>query len=301
MTKSEWSTFGAAINRLGQLPIHVDDNAHAGINEIRSKVKKILINQKNGLVIIDYLQLMKSSLPIENRVQEISYITRSLKLLAKDFQIPIILLSQLSRSVESRVNKRPMLSDLRESGCIALTQEKKKSYNLKNLIWNDKQIYSFSNKLPFDLKGIKPLFFISFENNNSLFITGNHKLLSTNGWIRVSELSRQNQVYSIEIDKNGLKKIKYLYIKKIIYKGIDMVYDQTIPFFHNYMKNNIFLHNSIEQDADVVIMIYRDDYYSKQNEQKKTTEFIVAKHRNGPIGTARLSFFPETSSFQNID
>jgi replicative DNA helicase len=80
-----------------------------------------------------------------------------------------------------------------------------------------------------------------------------------------------------------------------------MVYDQTIPFFHNYMKNNIFLHNSIEQDADVVIMIYRDDYYSKQNEQKKTTEFIVAKHRNGPIGTARLSFFPETSSFQNID
>ena len=116
---------------------------------------------------------MKLNLNVENRVQEISYITRNLKILAKEFEVPILILSQLSRSVESRVNKRPMLSDLRESG-------------------------------------------------------------------------------------------------------------------------------SIEQDADIVIMLYRDDYYNEKNNLNNITEFIIAKHRNGPVGTARLSFNPKYTRFENL-
>jgi replicative DNA helicase len=306
MTKSEWSILSASLNSLGELPIHVDDNAHAGINEIRSKIKKILItNKNNGLVIIDYLQLMKSSLPIDNRVQEISYITRNLKLLAKDFQIPILLLSQLSRNVESRVNKRPMLSDLRESGCIAQKEKLDKKVENNNPFhdnfgWNNNGIYSLSKRINCVPKGIKPIFQIIFENELNILITANHKLLSTDGWLKISELNTKSKIYSIELTKNSLQVIKYQTIKKIYYKGIDIVYDKNIPFFHNYIKNNICLHNSIEQDADVVIMIYRDDYYSKQNEPNRVTEFIVAKHRNGPIGTATLAFYPETSSFKNI-
>jgi replicative DNA helicase len=248
---------------------------------------------------------MKSSLPIDNRVQEISYITRNLKLLAKDFQIPILLLSQLSRNVESRVNKRPMLSDLRESGCIAnkkkmVTKMENISFFNEHLGWNTNGIYSFSTGINLIPKGIKPIFQILFENETTILITANHKLLSSDGWLKISEVYPKSKIYSIELSKNGLKEIKYQTVKKICYKGIDIVYDKSIPFFHNYIKNNIFLHNSIEQDADVVIMIYRDDYYSKQKDQNRLTEFIVAKHRNGPIGTATLAFYPETSSFKNI-
>ena len=89
--------------------------------------------------------------------------------------------------------------------------------------------------------------------------------------------------------------LKFLSIVKIEYYGLEKVYDKTIPLFHNYLNNNLIIHNSIEQDADIVIMLYREDYYNKQiNESKNITEFIFAKHRNGPIGTAKL-YFDENS------
>jgi len=119
LTSSEWKKLSEAMLTLSQLPIYIDDNPNLTISDIRSKLRKIFLEKKkNGLVIIDYLQLMKLNNNMENRVQEISYITRNLKILAKEFEIPILVLSQLSRSVESRLNKRPMLSDLRESGCL---------------------------------------------------------------------------------------------------------------------------------------------------------------------------------------
>jgi replicative DNA helicase len=174
MTSVEWKNLGASMKKISELPIFIDDNPNLTLIDIRSKLRKILTgNLKGGLVIIDYLQLMKLSSKLDNRVQEISYLTRSLKLLAKEFEVPIIVLSQLSRNVESRTNKRPMLSDLRESG-------------------------------------------------------------------------------------------------------------------------------SIEQDADIVIMLYREEYYSDKNSDAQITELIVAKHRNGPTGTAKLLFKPSITSFTNI-
>jgi len=175
MTKEEWNILSKSMREMADLPIFIDDNPNLTINDIRSRLRTIFsTKKKEGIIIIDYLQLMKNNLFQENRAQEIAYITRNLKILAKEFELPVILLSQLSRNVESRPNKRPLLSDLRESG-------------------------------------------------------------------------------------------------------------------------------SIEQDADLVIMLYREDYYTET--QKKTdsiTEFIVAKHRNGPIGTVRLNFHFTTASFRNI-
>ena len=118
--KEDWHELKKSIQNYSRLPLFIDDQANLTILDIRSKIKNILFEQnKIGLVIIDYLQLLSdSNLKSENRVQELSQITRALKNICKEFQIPIIALSQLSRNVENRINKRPVLSDLRDSGAI---------------------------------------------------------------------------------------------------------------------------------------------------------------------------------------
>jgi replicative DNA helicase len=120
INKIDWNKLSLTIKNLSTLPIFIDDTPNISIQNIRLKIKKILFEQTRvGLVIIDYLQLMQlSNSRNENRVQELSQITRALKTIAREFNIPIIALSQLSRSVENRTDKRPMLSDLRESGSI---------------------------------------------------------------------------------------------------------------------------------------------------------------------------------------
>ena len=118
--KDDWIKLNETMKELASLPLFIDDTPNLSVQDIRSKIKKIIFEQNQiGLIIIDYLQLMQSSkIKNENRVQELSQITRSLKNLAREFNVPVIALSQLSRSVESRTTKRPILSDLRESGSI---------------------------------------------------------------------------------------------------------------------------------------------------------------------------------------
>jgi len=120
INKADWNKLSSVIKNLSTLPIFIDDTPNISIQNIRLKIKKILFEQtKIGLIVIDYLQLMQlSTSKNENRVQELSQITRALKTIAREFNIPIIALSQLSRNVENRTDKRPMLSDLRESGSI---------------------------------------------------------------------------------------------------------------------------------------------------------------------------------------
>ena len=302
MSSQEWKNLAKTMEKFSKLPIFIDDNSNLTLLDIRSKMRKIFSKKlKGGLVIIDYLQLMKLNLKLENRVQEISYITRNLKILAKEFEIPIIVLSQLSRNVDSRVNKRPMLSDLRESGCLSKLKNLTLSINSKNFVssWM-KQILVNENSLVFNFKGIKPTFLLIFDNNLMIYLTANHKILSQKGWIRISQLKVKDQIYSLtEIPLNFYYQ-KILKIKSIKYQGIQEVYDQTIPKFHNYFLNNLILHNSIEQDADIVIMLYREDYYKKKSLEIQPTEFIVAKHRNGPTGTATLLFKPSIASFTNL-
>ncbi len=174
LNQDEWPLLGKGIDMLGQLPLFIDDKPNLGVLEMRSLCRRLIAEQGKelGLIVIDYLQLMEGTTP-DNRVQELSRITRGLKAMARELKVPVVALSQLSRGVESRTNKRPMLSDLRESG-------------------------------------------------------------------------------------------------------------------------------SIEQDADLVLMIYRDEYYNPETPDRGITEVIVTKHRNGPIGTVKLLFEPQFTRFRNL-
>jgi replicative DNA helicase len=303
MSVVEWKILGTHMKNFSELPIFIDDNPNLTLSDIRSKLKKVFpVKGKEGLVIIDYLQLMKSNFKLENRVQEISYITRNLKILAKEFELPIIVLSQLSRGVESRVNKRPMLSDLRESGCLAKKfshLESKSLFQRQKLVsWNKQETIAKISK-NFDFKGSKPTFLVTFFSNLEICLTANHKILSRKGWISISQIQPETEIYSLK-KKDGKLKYSYQKIKSIFYQGIQDVYDKTIPKFHNYLNGGFVLHNSIEQDADIVVMLYREDYYNEKQADLQITEFIVAKHRNGPIGTAKLLFRPAIASFKNL-
>ena len=118
MSDDEWSRLAAAGDQLGKLPIFIDDSAALTTLELRARTRRLKAEENIGMVIIDYLQLMRSSRRVDSRELEISDISRSLKALAKELQIPVIALAQLNRKVEERSDKRPMLSDLRESGAI---------------------------------------------------------------------------------------------------------------------------------------------------------------------------------------
>jgi replicative DNA helicase len=170
---SEWSSVTRAFGRLAEANIFIDDTASANIMEVRSKSRRLHAERGLDLLIIDYLQLMTAT-RADNRVQEISQISRALKGLARELDVPVVALAQLSRAVESRADHRPMLSDLRESG-------------------------------------------------------------------------------------------------------------------------------SIEQDADIVSFIYREDVYDQDTDRKGIADLIIAKHRNGPIGTVHLRFFDRTARFADLE
>jgi replicative DNA helicase len=174
LAPDDWPRLTAACDKLMKAPIYVDDTSSVTMMEIRSKSRRLKSKEpKLGLIIVDYLQLMTSGASFENRVQEVSQISRSLKLLARDLDVPVLALSQLSRAVEQRHEKRPILSDLRESG-------------------------------------------------------------------------------------------------------------------------------SLEQDSDLVLFIYRDEEYNEDSPDQGLAEIILAKHRNGPTGTEKLSFLKRYAKFADL-
>lgn len=174
LADSDWEKLIEGAGTIGKSKLIIDDTPGISISELRSKCRKYKLEHDLKLIIIDYLQLMSGSGRSDSRQQEISDISRSLKGLARELNVPVIALSQLSRQVEQRPDHRPMLSDLRESG-------------------------------------------------------------------------------------------------------------------------------AIEQDADVVMFIYRDDYYNKDTEDKNIAEIIIAKQRNGPIGTVNLVWLPQYTKFVNME
>lgn len=277
----EWEKLKLAIKELSSMEIFIDDTSYVSLTEIQTKSRQIL-QQKNqlGLIIIDYLQLMQLGSLTDNRAQELSYITRTLKVLARDLNVPVIVLSQLSRNVESRVNKRPILSDLRDSGC----------FNLSDKRFFQKQVV----KTVFPI-GKRPIYTSSIFSNSSAKYTSKHKILSNQGWLALDNLDFNQQVQGFQQHKKLIwKKLTYLKFLKI-----DLSYDLEVQKNKNYLSKNVLSHNSIEQDADIVLMLYRDDYYNKNQSQAGLTEIILAKHRNGPIGTLNLVFDPKSLQFKN--
>jgi len=173
LNDDDFPKIGQAMATLSEAPLFIDDTPGITVLEMRAKARRLQAEHGLGLIIVDYLQLMSGRYS-DNRVQEISEISRSLKGLARELNVPVMALSQLSRQLENRPDKRPQLSDLRESG-------------------------------------------------------------------------------------------------------------------------------SIEQDADVVMFVYRDDYYNKDSEKKNVAEILIRKHRNGPTGEVELYFVAEQMAFKNIE
>ncbi len=173
LSEEDWPKLARAAGRLSESPMFIDDTGSISVLEVRAKCRRLYAEHGLDLVIIDYLQLMKGSSPAQSREQEISEISRGLKALAKELHVPVVALSQLNRGVEQRVDKRPGIADLRESG-------------------------------------------------------------------------------------------------------------------------------AIEQDADVIMFVYRDEVYNKETEERGIAEIIIGKQRNGPIGTAKCKFFHQFTRFDNL-
>ena len=173
LQENDWTRLSAALGRLAEAPIFIDDSANVSMMEIRAKCRRLKAKYGLGLVLVDYLQLMQSPRKSENRQQEVSEISRSMKILASELKVPVVCASQLNRAVETRHDRRPLLADLRESG-------------------------------------------------------------------------------------------------------------------------------ALEQDSDLVMLLYRDEVYNPDTEQRGEAELIVAKHRNGPTGKVRLAFMNQYTKFASF-
>ncbi|ADZ31514.1 DnaB-like replicative helicase [Planktothrix phage PaV-LD] len=312
--QEEWEPLTTAISSLAELPIFIDDTSNPTVNEIKKKAQKLQAENdgKLGLILIDYLQLMDGG--SDNRVQELSRITRGLKGMAKDLNVPVIALSQLSRAVESRTNKRPMLSDLRESGCLTgdsliTLADTGLQVPIKELVGKSGFLVWALNEETMKLEnavvsnafstGVKPVFTLTTRLGRKIKATANHKFLTIEGWKRLDELHGGCPIAlpSFTIENSD---VYWDEIVSIIPTGEEEVFDLTVPGLHNFVANNIVVHNSTEQDADLVMMIYRDDYYNPNTSDEGIAELILAKHRNGPTGTVKLLFDSQFTQFKNL-
>jgi replicative DNA helicase len=326
ISPNEWDSVYKAVDRISELPIFIDDNASMMLMEMRSQARKLQAEHGGtlGLIMIDYLQLMEGS--SDNRVQEISKITRGLKGLARELQVPLIALSQLSRGVEARNNKRPMMSDLRESGCLTgdtliTLADTGIQIPIRDLVDKSNFAVWALDETTMQLKravvshafatGIKPIWKIQTQSGRTISATANHQFLTIHGWKRLDELTIDDRLAvpsnidpnlkgSIEIENLANSDVYWDKIVSIIPDGESDVYDLTVPQFHNFIANNIIAHNSIEQDADLIMMLYRDAYYNPDTPDRDITELIITKHRNGPTGVVKLVFDPALTKFKNL-
>jgi replicative DNA helicase len=315
ISEHEWQRLGQAIGFLSQLPLFIDDTPDCTVTEIRSKARRLQAEQGGtlGMVLIDYLQLMQGS-AADNRVQELSRITRGLKAMAKELMVPVLVLSQLSRAVESRSDKRPQLADLRESGCLAGDTQVMDVDRGK--IWRLDQLAALpaSAELPRLLSlngrgrlvpqqpvkvfcsGHQPTCLLKTRLNFSIRATGNHPFFTQQGWKTLDELQLEEEVAVVV--QEGLIWDPVVFISE---PGEPQpVYDVEMPRHHNFVANGLLVHNSIEQDADLVMMIYRPEYYDPNTSDRGIAEVIIAKHRNGPTGTVRLLFESQYTQFRNL-
>ncbi|MFN9406159.1 MAG: replicative DNA helicase [Dolichospermum sp.] len=209
ISQTQWEPLSRAIDKLSETPMFIDDTANITVTQIRSQARRLQAEQNGnlGLIVIDYLQLMEGA--GDNRVQELSRITRSLKGLARELSVPVIALSQLSRGVEARTNKRPMLSDLRESGCLTGDTLVSLADNgipipIKDLVGKSGFTIWALNESTMKLEkaivsnafstGIKPVFTLKTRLGHKIRATGNHNFLTIHGWKRLDELSSKQHI-----------------------------------------------------------------------------------------------------------
>ena len=204
LQEQDWTRLSAALGRLAETPIFIDDSANITLMEMRAKCRRLKAKHGLGLVIIDYLQLMQSPRKSENRQQEVSEISRSLKIMAKELNLPVICASQLNRGVEYRSDKRPFLGDLRESGCLTadtriaradtgewVTMGELYARGERNIpVWtlNEDLKIERGNMTHVFSSGVKKVYKLKLRSGREIKASANHPFLSYDGWKPVEDL-----------------------------------------------------------------------------------------------------------------
>jgi replicative DNA helicase len=313
-----------SMGRLADVPIFIEDTPGLSVMEVRSKARRLQSQVGVDLIIIDYLQLM-SGRRSDNRVQEVSEISRGLKSLARELNVPVIALSQLSRAVEGRQSHIPMLSDLRESGCLAgetlvYMPDEGVYRRLDELVGKHSFNVLAVNTETWKLEprpvlnafatGTKSVYRLTTRLGRTLRATTNHKFLTIQGWRRLDELAPKTR---LALPRTLPSPIRPTFLQKLassdVYwdeiisiepDGEAEVYDLTVEGLHNFVAADIIAHNSIEQDADIVMFIYREELYDANTDKKGIAELHIAKHRNGPIGVVPMRFDAATTRFDDL-
>jgi replicative DNA helicase len=359
----DWEKIGHAMGVLHELPIYLDDAGAVTVTEIRSRLRRLKSAHGLSAVIVDYLQLVRPSTLSRqgvNRNEELSEICRVLKATAKDLEVPIIALAQLNRAVETRADKRPLLSDLRD--CLAgdalvanagtgerIPVRDIVERGLRFDVWAvDDRMRLVRRPIVDAWKvGEKPVYRVTTKSGRVIRCSEGHRFLTLSGWSELRHLTngrsiavprgypeapsatrssgswefgksvptrsatggatRRNASVALrartEIDFSGaftMADVLWDPIVSVVRQGVEAVYDITVGDLHNFCVDDILTHNSgaIEQEADIVTFLYRDEYYNKETSAEPgVTEFIVAKHRNGKVGTIKLRFQPEHTLF----
>jgi replicative DNA helicase len=206
LSEDDWSRISQAIGRLASAPIWIDDNPNLTVMEIRAKARRLKSHVGTlGMVVVDYLQLMSGRTRAENRQVEVSEISRGLKILARELECPVVALSQLSRQLELRSDKRPMLADLRESGCVAgdtkvLRSDTGAEVTIRELAESgerDVPVWSLDTDLrmvPATMvcafpTGAKNVFELRLDSGRTITASANHPFFTVDGWLRLDELT----------------------------------------------------------------------------------------------------------------
>lgn len=392
LTESDWAKIAHATGRLADAPIWIDDNPNLTIMEIRSKARRLKSRVGDlGLIVVDYLQLMTGRAGSESRQVEVSEISRGLKILARELSCPVLALSQLSRSLEQRADKRPMLADLRESGCVTadtrvtradtgelVTMGQLFERRERNVpIWTLDEHYRLvrSELTHVFASGTKTVYELILASGRRIKASANHPFLALEGWYPLEKLDVGDRIavprsgpwptsVGTDGDASGdsVPREIWTYIRKVLPNhgltmhdveerlGVDdfvenfyaneltrqqmqqlatvvpdplledlahadvrwdtivsvtelgdrPVFDATVPGTHNFVADGLVIHNSIEQDADIVMFIYRDEVYNADSPDRGTAEILIAKHRNGPVGMVRLAFLDHYTKFANM-
>jgi replicative DNA helicase len=209
LNEDDWSVFTHAIEILSDTKIHLDDTPALTPLQLRTKCRRLQMEYGIDLIILDYLQLMSGETRTDNRVQEVSYISRSLKALARELNVPLLSAAQLSRAVEQRADKEPVLSDLRESGCITGdtlitladsgrnvpidTLEGKENFNIWALNPQTFKLDAVAVSRAF-ATGVKPVYQMTTRLGRMIRATANHRFLTIRGWQRLDELMADDYV-----------------------------------------------------------------------------------------------------------